>query len=159
MTVNPQITISVCWIAEWLRISYKINAIKKKKKKCLHNSTEHRDSSPQDNSLTNSVTSYNKMLYLILRKRHINCSLNQLSHRFSQEDSISFSLRAWELDFNHDEMARSDDCITGFIRLKSDLEAHNRPRKISQRDPHWEGCLCMCWGMQRTDLFCICIVW
>lgn len=37
------------------------------------------------------------------------------------------SQRAWELNFNHGEMACVDNCITGFLRLRRDLRANNRP--------------------------------
>lgn len=39
----------------------------------------------------------------------------------------SFSLKAWELNFNHSEIVCIDNCITGFLRLRRDLKADNRP--------------------------------
>lgn len=97
------------------------------------------------------------MLYLIWRKRRINC-ICKSSFRYKFHDALPgniqffLSLRAWELNFNHGEMACVDNCITGFLRLRRDLKAYNRPWKIRQRDPHWEGCLCVgpCGGLTSS---------
>lgn len=57
----------------------------------------------------------------------------------------SLSLRAWELNFNHGEIVRVDNCKTGFLRLKGDLRANNRPCK-SPGVTHIGRGVCVCVG-------------
>lgn len=71
-----------------------------------------------------TVTSYDKIFDLIKGKQHINCSSKS---KLFLGTFNSLLLRAWELKVYHCEMNYVDYCVTGFVGLRGDLEAHNSP--------------------------------